>query len=267
MNPLDLTGPAFLKFYLIFGAIVIAIAYWIRGRLQNADPPHRAVRRFSAGHYPKESEAYHIAYLRGGVDEFNRTARVASVTQSEVAKTGKPESPPRVSDIVHELETEGMIFRGASQRPFFQLTSITVLVLVGMAAAKILVALNRGRSNIELLIVLAIVYGIAAILLLRPPRITKAARDYLAWLDRAHDGLLSLVNQGRRVSPGEIALCAAIYGLDPITTAPVTDLKAKLRSEAAKNTSASSCAVAVSSCSSSSCGGGCGGGGCGGCGS
>ena len=78
MNPLDLPGPAFLKFYLIFGAIVIAIAYWIRGRLQNADPPHRAVQRFSEGHYPKESEAYHIAYLRGGVDEFTRTARVAA---------------------------------------------------------------------------------------------------------------------------------------------------------------------------------------------
>ena len=267
MNPLDLPGPAFLKFYLVFGAIVIAIAYWIRGRLQNADPPHRAVPRFSAGHYPKESEAYHIAYLRGGVDEFTRTARVASATQSEVAKTAQPESAPRISDIIHELETEGMIFRGASQRPFFQLTSITVLVLIGMAVAKILVALSRGRSNIEILVVLAIVYGLAAILLLRPPRVTKAARDYLAWVDRAHDGLLSLVNQGRRVSPGEIALCAAIYGLGPITTAPVTNLKAKLRSESAKTAATSSCSVAVSSCSSSSCGGGCGGGGCGGCGS
>jgi hypothetical protein len=269
MNPLDLAGPAFLGFYVLFAATIIVVARVIRRRLQAVDPPRDATGRFSEGQYPKESEAFHIAYLRGGANEIANTARVFAAMQTSAESAATPVSAPYSSHIEHDLEREGMIFKGASQRPFFQLMMITVLLLLGMAGAKIAVALSRGRTNVGFLVLAAVVFGLNAMITLRPPRVTKAAQKYLAWLNQAHDGLLSLVNQGRRATPGEVALVAAIYGIGPIKTEPVSQLKSKLRAEAAAKaqSSDSGSTTMASSCSSSSCGGGCGGGGCGGCGS
>ncbi|MEX2282518.1 MAG: TIGR04222 domain-containing membrane protein [Gemmatimonadota bacterium] len=269
MNPLDLPGPAFLKFYVVFAVVVLAVARWLRSRLQHVDPPRSATGRFAEGQYPKESEAFHIAYLRGGARELGHTTRVLTATQA-TAESAATLSAPYSNQIEQVLEREGMIFKGASQRPFFQLTLVTILVLLGMAGTKIVVALSRGRTNIGFLLLLTVVFGLGAMVLLRPPRITGAAQKYLAWLNRAHDGLLSLVNQGRRATPGEVALVTAIYGLGPIMTEPVIQLKSKLIAEAVAKVRASdggSTTMASSCSSSSSCGGGCGGGGCGGCGS
>jgi uncharacterized membrane protein YgcG len=265
MNPLDLPGPEFLKFYIVFGVVVIALGWWIRHRLQQTDSARAAAGRFREGYYPRESEVFHIAYLRGGATQLAHTARVLEETQTTAGPQDKPVSAPYESEIESELEREGLIFEPAQRRIFVQVAGGALLLMIGMAGAKIAVALNRGRFNVEYLVMLTLLFSVLALLALRPPRITRAARAYLAWAGRAHNGLLSLVNQGRRTTPGEVALCAAIYGLGPLTIEPVTRLKSTLRAEAAKKDGGSG---GASGCSSggSSCGGGCGGGGCGGCG-
>jgi uncharacterized membrane protein YgcG len=265
MNPFDLPGPAFLKFYIVFVAIVIALGRWLRYQLQQSEPPGRSTGRFTEGYYPREGEVYHIAYLRGGATELEHTARVLDATRATTEPQDEPVRAPHAAQIENELEREGLILDSAQRGPFVRVMVVAVFLLIGVAGVKIGVALSQGRSNIGYLLVLTIALSAAAVIALRPPRVTKAGRTYLTWADGAHNGLLSLVNQGRRTTPGEVALCAALYGLAPLTIEPVARLKSMLRAEAAKRDggSASGCG---SSSGGSSCGGGCGGGGCGGCG-
>src|SRR5687767_11613945 len=148
MNPLDLPGPAFLQFYLAFGAIVIALGRLLRGRLQDSDRP-RTTGRFAEGYYPKETEAYHIAYLRGGPTEVEQTARVLAETQSpSEAGSSKPAPAPYISDIKVELQKEGLLYNGSAMQPFALLLLAALALIIGMAVAKTLVALSRGRTNL-----------------------------------------------------------------------------------------------------------------------
>ena len=265
MNPLDLPGPAFLKFYVVFGAIVIALGRWLHYRFRESEAASRGTTRFMEGYYPRETEVYHIAYLRGGATELEHTARVLAAARATTEPQDEPVRAPYASEIENELEREGLILESAQRRPFVRVRVVALVLLIGMAGAKIDVALSRGRSNTGYLVLLTFAYSAAAVIVLRPPRVTKAGRTYLTWADGAHNGLLSLVNQGRRTTPGEVALCAALYGLGPLTIEPVARLKSMLRTEAAKRDSGS---AGASGCGGggSSCGGGCGGGGCGGCG-
>ena len=99
MNPLNLPGPAFLKFYFVFGAVVIALGRWFSSRLQENDPPRAIASRFAEGYYPRESEAYHIAYLRGGENEFRQAARVLAEAQATPEVQATLESTPDPSQI------------------------------------------------------------------------------------------------------------------------------------------------------------------------
>ena len=65
MNPLDLPGPAFLTFYVLFGAVVLVVGRWLRHLLQQGYAPGPSTSRFTEGYYPRESEVYHVAFLRG----------------------------------------------------------------------------------------------------------------------------------------------------------------------------------------------------------
>jgi len=265
MNPLDLPGPTFLTFYVLFGAVVLAVGRWIRHLLQQAHAPGPSTSRFTEGYYPRESEVYHVAFLRGGATELAHTARVVAEIQQAPASPAESVSAPDPSRIEEELEREGLTLDSAGRLPFIQLRAVALVLLMGLAGAKIYVALERGRTNVGYLVVLTVAFCFFAVTVLRPPRVTQAGRSYLAWANRAHDGLLSLVNQGRRTTPGEVALCAALYGLAPLTVEPVERLKRTLRAEAAAS-STGGAAGCSSGGGGSSCGGGCGGGGCGGCG-
>lgn len=72
MNPLDLTGPEFLGFYIPYGLCVLALAWLVRALLHRSMgfPPEA---RWIPGIYPREGDAYAIAFLRGGEQEAVRT--------------------------------------------------------------------------------------------------------------------------------------------------------------------------------------------------
>ena len=301
MNPLDLPGPDFLRFYALFGVVALGIGLAVRQALKvAAGGPAGA---YVPGRYPGESEAYHVALLRGrqhaieaalarlvaqgrvGVDGTAITpssaeslASLHPFEQEVVRALDAPASglrglvrltkklAPALDAMEEELARHGLTYGAAARGRFDAVVGVTMLAILGLGAAKLVVALSRGRTNVVFLLIMLLGFGLLTAGALKAPRLTKAGSDYRDWLRRAHQGLLDLVNRGRRTSAGEVALCAAVFGLDTLTIAPVSQLRRALApppSTSGDGSSGSSC----SSGGSSSCGGGgCGGGGCGGCG-
>lgn len=103
MNPLDLTGPEFLRFYIPYGLGVVALAWLVRallGRASGALPS----ARWSPGIYPREGDAYAIAFLRGGRQEAVRTVLGRLVSAGVLEVSGPlvralPEASERASQL------------------------------------------------------------------------------------------------------------------------------------------------------------------------
>lgn len=72
MNPLDLTGPEFLRFYVPYGLCGVALGWLMRMVLERLPGPEPSAR-WTPGTYPREGDAYAIALLRGGRPEAART--------------------------------------------------------------------------------------------------------------------------------------------------------------------------------------------------
>lgn len=330
MNPLDLTGPEFLRFYIPYGLCVVALAWLVRNLLDRAAGLSPSAR-WAPGIYPREGDAYAIAFLRGGRQEAVRTvlgrlvsaglvtvedhlvralpksaqeaAQLQPIEQTalgalkpeEALRAGKAERRIQEAlemhlwEIESELTREGLLPVGERRTADRVLLIGTWLAVGGLGLVKIGVAISRGRFNIGFLILLLIGFSLLISRLLRVPRRTNAARQYLDWLQESHRGLVRMLESGRRDSPGELALAAGIYGLTEVPglsplgrafqPAPATQRKEDERKEGGGSScssgggcgssSGSSCSSGSSGSSDSggsSCGGGCGGGGCGGCG-
>jgi uncharacterized protein (TIGR04222 family) len=175
---------------------------------------------------------------------------------------------PQARQLEDELRREGLLRSTGNRGPFVALLVLVLLVVVGLGLAKLLVALSRGRRNVTYLIFMMIGWGVLALLIFKPPRVTRAGGEFLAWLRESHAGLKSLIEAGRRTGSREMALATAIYGLGALTSVPVLgSLRKSLRSRDDRSTWTSGAGCGSSCSSGGSCGGGgCGGGGCGGCG-
>ncbi len=94
MSVLDLTGPEFLRFYVPYGLCILALAWLLRAFLAwTASAPPST--RWTPGVYPREHDAYAIAFLRGGSREVVQTvlgrlvsARLVNVEDRQV--TARP---------------------------------------------------------------------------------------------------------------------------------------------------------------------------------
>ncbi|HTG34167.1 MAG TPA: TIGR04222 domain-containing membrane protein [Thermoanaerobaculia bacterium] len=185
---------------------------------------------------------------------------------------------PRLEPIQEELESAGLA-PGPEQRRGYHFLGLAALVMVtGFGAVKLLVALARGRGNVQYLLLLMAVSLVLSVFLMKPPAQTAAGHRYLEWLRRSHEGLAILLSDGRRQSFGELTLVAAIFGIDYLPM--LSSLQAALvpppraRSDGGCGfdsgggdaSSGSSCSSGGGSCSSGCGGGGGCGGGCGGCG-
>jgi hypothetical protein len=151
-----------------------------------------------------------------------------------------------------------------------------VLVLVLIGGVKIVVALQRGRTNLAFLIILIIV-AIVVAAKVAFPRLTSAGQAMLTDIQNLYSGLK---DRAFSIHPGgatiEASMLAAAFGLGALEGSSFLYAQTlfphqKKSSSSWWSSSNSSCGSAGcgSSCSSgcgSSCGGGCGGG-CGGCGS
>jgi uncharacterized protein (TIGR04222 family) len=285
VSPFDLYGPQFLAFYSLVGACTLGALYLLRHVGESAEP--LAINL---------SDPYLIAYLRGGKNEVLRLATLTLVDRGFLMVRGSnltaaSDRPPDTLRIRIEQqmirhfasETEAAsVFKSHSFDPELQAfeeellrldlvpgpaarfartvrASIGILVLWAVAVIKIMVALSRGRSNIQFLIMLAIVLTIGAVAVTQTRQTRRGARmlDSLRTLFaslKEQTSTSSILSAG--ANPNELLLLAAVFGLE--TAFPYT------RSQLYPKASASS--SCGSSCGSGCGGGGCGGG-CGGCGS
>ncbi len=293
MNPLDFSGPQFLLFYLAF-AVAVLVA--LRVTLVLCEPVGGAMDRIS--------DPYAVAFLRGGQEEAVRVAlalliergvlrsRDALVERGERAahasKTRAPleaalvdsfASPRRVLGVWdlpsvtaacrpyrERLATNGLTQRPSDEARAKILMLVASVLLLGLAAAKVAVALERGRHNIEFLIVLALIATALTWKATRRRR-TRAGdrvlRDLRTLFGRAKE---RAVRGHDALDPADRGYMLALYGWDAIGSLFAADTQSALR-KVIPASGGSSCSSGGSSCGSGSgCGGG-GGGGCGGCGS
>ncbi len=284
-NPLDLPGPQFLAFYTLTAAILIALLWVVnytveRGRVPRIDT----------------SDPFLIADLRGGPEEAMRVAAVSLIDrgllianeEERTLKANPKASPMRpleralheafeterpATDIFHDVQLRaactpyeydltrlGLLAGEETTRGRHRRLLVVIVILVGLAGAKVVYALTQGRTNVILLGVLALVACIVAAGISNARR-TSRGNALLADLRRLFQRLR---DRASSIRPGgasaEAALLAAVFGLGALPDTGFGFVR-RLYPRAAESSGGSSCG---SGCGSS-CGGGCGGG-CGGCG-
>jgi uncharacterized protein (TIGR04222 family) len=290
-NPFDLRGPEFLVFYIILGMLVTVGVVVLR----RASEPFVVTPAGSLTDYLK------IAYLRGGAEEALRVATLALIDRGLVELVGEDtlhavpanapgrlqrteerllencKVPTKASELLSDeslrvtvsvecepsLMQAGLLPDDRVKASRLWLLFVAMLFLGFVAFLKILVALGRGRTNIEFLIVACVIFGVVVYRVANPFR-TAAGEAMLADLRMLFSALRE---RSRSIysPPGgnEIVLLAAVFGTRSLPGR--FEYIDKLFRKPDRERSSSSCG---SSCGSggSSCGGGCGGGGCGGCG-
>jgi uncharacterized protein (TIGR04222 family) len=262
-NPFDLPGPEFLIFYAVLGALTIALLWFARRTSEAGDAPRIDY-----------SDPYLLAYLRGGEKEVIRVVAVSLIdrgllqTNDDQLVAGNENAVNIVRRPVEKALLDHFRFRTTASSAFASpaiRTScqeygdmlqrlklipdesilrvrlwrlcVAVILLTGVAALKILIALQRGRTNIFFLILLAVFFILIAIRMHNPLRTLRG------------DALLA-------------ALLMAVFGLDSLPAASFPYAK-RFQPRNTSSSSTTSCGSACGSSCGSSCGGG---GGCGGCG-
>lgn len=298
MNPFDLPGPEFLFFFIGLSAVAIVALVVTRKIAERSAMPKLDL-----------SDPYLIAYLRGAEPETLRVAAVSLIdrgllvatgTQLQTAEKASPDAVRR--PIEKELlrrfkraDEASSIFDDSRLRatcgPYEQtlktaglLPSETIVsarwirlliacgVLGGVAIVKILIALERGHTNVWFLIILAIV-AIVIAAKISFPRLTESGKTMIADLQNLYSDLknraLFLQSGGATIEP---MMLAAVFGVGALTGAHfgyTSVLFPRARETATATSTCGSSCGSSSSCSGSSCGSSCGGGcggGCGGCG-
>jgi uncharacterized protein (TIGR04222 family) len=290
MPPFNLPGPQFLLFYLIFGALVLLAIVLLR----------RSAETDQVGKV-NLSDPCLIACLRGGKNETLRLVTVSLIDRGLLKVDGtklSASTPTAASGVRLELEREvlshfvtprestsvfsqsrfdsaiwryeeelvrlGLLPDATVKSARSQRLGFALALLGGVALLKILVALAGGHTNIQVLIVLTVVFGFAAYKISRP-RVTAQGEALLKHLRMLFGNLKDRAGSLRpSSSPNELALLAAVFGIGaiPVSAFPYAQ---KLYPKAASSTT-STCGSSCGSSSGSSCGGGGCGGGCGGCG-
>ena len=296
MNPLDLYGPQFLLFYGVFGVLVLA-ALWLRRREAEKGMP------IPSG----LSDPYLIAYLRGGRQEAVNVAVLALIDagllrlENERLTANGPEAPSRARRpldraILAHFQTSGtergllgdagvraalseyeasLRSMGALPGPETMRTRVlfylaALALLLGLALAKIVVALARGRHNVWFLVILAVGFVVGASLVAFPRR-TSRGDALLADLRTLFTPLRHRVGQLKHgLEANEFAFLAAAFGVPLLPSGPEFSAFRVFRRRQSQSGSCSFSGGCGGASCGSSCGSGCGGGscggGCGGCG-
>ena len=286
-NPLDLPGPQFLALYALVGVAVLYIM-WMAQASGEAGPPPRI----------DLSDPYRLACLRGGVAEAVRVAVVSLIDRGLLVHEGNTVGAvPRLREPTSPFE-QAIVRACARPHPITQLVgdatvaaaaaryeaelaqmallpddatraarrrrlAIAVAILIALSAAKIVVALSRGRTNVGFLVLLTIVFVVVATRITRAVR-TARGNALLADVRRLFQRLRDRAGELR---PGQatadLALAAAVFGV-AVLPGDRFDYVQRLFPKARSSTSSACGSSCGSSCGGGG-GGGCGGG-CGGCG-
>jgi uncharacterized protein (TIGR04222 family) len=295
--PFNLTGPQFLFFYVVFAAVVILVHRWMHVAVRPASPDAGRAQLDAL-----TADPYKIACLREGPEEAVRVAVVNLVDRDLLATNGddaalrptkkadaesqrRPldravlarcqRAPAKPADIgvdrevraaAAQLETglraSGLLLSDEEKAARAGARKVVLLLLAGVALARLAQALVAGRSNIVGLIVLA---GIACFIAWKLPkaRVSAAGQRALASLQTL---MQRLKDRGSRLVPGgatnEAVLLAAVFGIYALPAEAFPFVEQTYPKPKPSSDSSGSSDGGGSS-DSSGCGGG---GGCGGCG-
>lgn len=293
MNPFDWRGPEFLVFYLILSVFVIASLELVRRALESADPPKMDL-----------ADPYLVAYLRGGENEVLRVAVVSLIDRGLLIANGNtltrapnvtPKSARKAIDHVllqkfatpgdaesifddssltglceqyeSSLKRDGLLPDDTVQKARAYRFFVAVLILVLVGGLKLVIAFQRGRTNVGFLVILTIIATIVAAKVAFP-RLTASGR---AMLDDIRNIYADLKSRAPFIRPGgatiEAAMLAAAFGIGSLEGANYAYARNLFpRASASKKGSSwtTSCSSSCGSSGASSCGSSCGGGGCGG---
>ncbi len=289
MNPFDLRGPQYLLFYTVVAVATLVLLGWLR-RLRE--------RAITGDATPRLHDPYAIAFLRGGKHELVRVATVSLVDRGLlVARSEQLVTSPvgRETQVRKRIEQDILRFCEEVRHPaelfettYFDIAEVdyrreleqhkllpddeirsarwplfvgAAFVLLYFSVTKILIALQRGRTNVGFLILLT-VFGLIVAANVTFPRLTDPGKRFL---EQLRNVFRSLRLRAPQIRPGganaDLVLAAAVFGTDILSYRDFSWVWKMLpRGSGGDASSGSSCS------SSSGCGGGCGGGGCGGCG-
>jgi len=285
-NPFDLRGPEFLVFYAILGVTTWIVEKFLINNIGRAFARSQTLE-----------DPYLIAALRAGIDETIRLGLISLVDRGIIKADSNnkifaekknirfsrnleeqiikalPDNPANVYNnrkaqeaamsYETELEKTGLL-AGEDVKRHRKIYWIVCSLLLGLvSAAKIIIALQRGRKNIWFLVMLT-AFFLWLLFKAYNDRSTPAGKDMLAQCRKKFE---KLKKNKSGIKPGgatnELILLGAVFGVETIpatTFAYVKDLSPKT----------ASFLTGGSGCGSSGCsnGGGCGSGcgGCGGCG-
>lgn len=297
MNPFEESGPEFLIFYAAFGLAVLVLAHTLRPDRRPSDAaspidptdPY-AIAFLRAG----DNEALRVATLslvdrgllevKDAVDKKHepelsaqRDARGKVRRPIEVAVLdhfatrqpadsvyGTAKTEMAIDQYRNRLEFTGLLPTEADRQACVTIKRLAWGALLLVAGARIVQALAAERSNVGLLIVLALFFSWAVSRVVERPR-TGAGDKALAELKALFAGLRARVDQ---LSPGgatnEMALVAAVFGV-----ATLPDVRFPFVRKLYRRATRSSGTACGSGCGGGGGGNGGGdgcGGGCGGCG-
>lgn len=309
MNPFDLRGPEFLLFYFVFTCVVILVLILLRrfDERPNALKPPLDDPYLVAFLRGGEDEALRVTTLslidRGllklkssGASIFSSEAenrleladpqaieaakRPIEKSVLESFKTPQPIGTTLQSlvgcqacvDYATNLESLGLLpaldTRAARNRRFW----VAIVILLGVAVLKILIALSRGRTNILFLIILSALAAYVTSRLSNPFRTARGEK----FLQDVRSLFSTLRLRADSLRPGgattDLVWLASAFGLAEISPILFPQVSALIKRQPQRAGHGDG-GFFHSSCGSSSCGGGgcggggCGGGGCGGCGS
>ncbi len=295
MNPLDLRGPEFLAFYLVFGgAVLLGLHLWGRAVESSALAPRIDL-----------SDPYLIAYLQGGSSEALKVGVISLLDRGLLVeaeggiRSSDPQAPERAARPfekailryfeharpAHEIFEYGEgAFRGTGYLADLEALRLvpdegqsrarTLRLLAGLgclwglALLKIGVALSRGHANVLFLVVLAGLFGVLARGVVKR-RLTALGRSVLEDLRLLYR---DLPQRAAFIQPGggstEAVMLAAVFGAAALPALHFPFVKRHFprtgKAGSGWSLNASSCGASCGTSSGSSCGSSCGGGGCGG---
>ena len=291
MNPFDWHGPPFLVFYAALCAVVTGLVVLALRALESGDVPRL-----------RQVDPYLVACLRGGVDEALRAVVLSLFDRKLLALDGVSLSAQQTSlglvrrpierEVLSKFIVPGFAQEILSFEPARQaaqalvgelermrlvrgrwdlgrrvgLGIAAIATLWGVATAKIVIALGRGRTNIEFLVIFALIAVPFVVVRLWGGR-TALGDQLLADLRQLFSGLGVRSHEVQLGgATNELALLVGVFGLYALSGEAESTARLFFPAPITPPGAGGGDSSGGGSSCGSSCGGGCGGGGCGGCG-
>jgi uncharacterized protein (TIGR04222 family) len=221
-------------------------------------------------HAPDHPDPRHLSALGRSIFEWFATPRTAQeIFQSELAA----KIQTHCAAYKQRLEHERLLMPSEWKKTTESITIFCALIIVGLGAYKLIIALEKGRYNVGFLIMMGVV---AMVILLRivgkPLHLSSRGKAYLERLQKAFEKLKTQSSKVTDAADQSLLLLVGLFGVGALAGTAYDSYQRIFHQETTRGYSSAWGSSSCSSCSSSggsscgSCGGGSCGGGCGGCG-